>query len=162
MHCSAVVVHSLSRKSNVSAAAVAADELLLLQLLLLDAGGDTNGWKHDNLECRPLNSPIACSPVACSPVACSPVACLPVVCSPLRGVLPLSSRTLRVPSPNSRKSAQIFPIPIRYSQLLIPGNGECPITCLGQPPACVIKKVIYVNFAQVHNFPPQVSGCNHA
>ena len=74
MHCSAVVMHSFSRKSIVSAAAAAADG---------HAGGDTNGWKHDNLECQPLNSTIACSPVACSPVVCSPVACSPLACSPI-------------------------------------------------------------------------------
>ena len=99
-------MRSLSRKVDVSAAAAAADGY---------AGGDDNGWKHDNLECRPSNSTIACSPVACSPVAyapvaysavaCSPVARSPVACSPLRRVLPLGSRTLRVPFPNSRTLA---------------------------------------------------------
>ena len=96
-------MRSLSRKGDVSAAAAAADG---------HAGGDANGWNPNNMECQPLNSTIACSPVACSPVACSPVACSavacspvarsPVACSPLRRVLPLGSRTLRVPFPNSR------------------------------------------------------------
>ena len=71
LHCSAVVMHSFSRKSIVSAAAAAADG---------HAGGDTNGWKHDNLECRPLNSTIACSPVACSSLICSPLVCSPFPC----------------------------------------------------------------------------------
>ena len=42
LHCSAVVMCSFSRKGIVSAAAAAADG---------HAGGDTNGWEHDNLDC---------------------------------------------------------------------------------------------------------------
>ena len=42
LHCTAVVMCSFPRKSRVSAAAATADG---------HAGGNTNGWKHDSLDC---------------------------------------------------------------------------------------------------------------
>ena len=55
-----------------------------------------DAYATENLQ-KTLIAPVACSPVACSPIARSLVAC-----SPLSGVLPLNSKTFRVPSPNSR------------------------------------------------------------
>ena len=79
---------------------------LLLQLLLMDMLVIL--WKHDNLECRPLNSTIACSPVACSPVVCSPVACSPLACSPT-GCSPIVCSTVAC-SPVACSSVACCPV----------------------------------------------------